>query len=249
MNSLLTVYSTLKGCFSIVLDQKAMGRYNQVVKTLIFSDTHFSQKIDQARLQKLANLIEEADQVIINGDFFDSYLISFSDFLETGWKELFKLLQPKTIYIHGNHDPSHKTDQRTMLFSQQQLDDFDLKEGKYKLHIEHGHRLSPSLDGMWPALIESLDYFYPWWLRFEGELAKKLVPIGWVLDSKRQTKNWQMAWGVKNWPTNHVLIAGHSHLPYQTRHYFNPGRFSTKTARYIWIENGEIERVEVPLES
>jgi len=224
-----------------------MGRYNRLVKTLFFSDTHFSQKVDQPRLKKLAELIEEADQVIINGDFFDSYLISFSDFLETGWKKLFPMLQPKTIYIYGNHDPAQKTDKRTKLFSQQQRNDIDLIFGNLKVHIEHGHRLSPSLDGMWPGLIESLDHFYPWWLRVEGDLAKKLPPIGWVLDSKRQTKNWRMAWGVRKWPENQVLIAGHSHLPYQTKHYINPGRFSTKTARYIWVDDGEIEKVETSL--
>ena len=52
-------------------------------KILIFSDSHLSPRFNQAYFNKLANLIEQADQVIINGDFWEGYFYSFDEFLNS----------------------------------------------------------------------------------------------------------------------------------------------------------------------
>jgi predicted phosphodiesterase len=43
------------------------------MKTIIFSDTHLTDQFDPELYKALENMIQEADQVIINGDFWDGY--------------------------------------------------------------------------------------------------------------------------------------------------------------------------------
>lgn len=71
------------------------------MKTLIFSDTHLTKKFDLKKFLFLKRIIESADQVIINGDFWDSWFSDFNGFLKSGWKDLFHSLKEKeTIYIY-----------------------------------------------------------------------------------------------------------------------------------------------------
>ncbi len=53
------------------------------MKTLIFSDTHLTNKPDPKRMAFLKKIINEADRVIINGDFWDGVFISFDQFLSS----------------------------------------------------------------------------------------------------------------------------------------------------------------------
>jgi hypothetical protein len=59
------------------------------MQTLIFSDTLLHQKFDQKKYNFLLKIIKAADQVIINGDFWDSDLSSFDKFVKSRWKQLF----------------------------------------------------------------------------------------------------------------------------------------------------------------
>lgn len=217
------------------------------MKTVIFSDTHFSTTVDEPRLKYLRRLIASADQVIINGDFFDGYLISFDDFIKSGWSKLFPLLKDKTLYIYGNHDKATHSDKRVSLFSKKQVLEYDMQSGNVHIHIVHGDQMTPSLDGMWPGLITHFGQWYKYWLLVEYDLARAIPPIRWVLDAKRQTKNYQMALKVRKWPKDTVMVAGHTHIAFQTRHFYNPGRFSTRTARYLHIEDGTITLVQEKL--
>ncbi|KKP50689.1 MAG: hypothetical protein UR42_C0024G0015, partial [Candidatus Roizmanbacteria bacterium GW2011_GWA2_33_33] len=47
---------------------------------LVFSDTHLYLPFDGKKFNFLKKIISDSDQVIINGDFFDDYMISFDEF-------------------------------------------------------------------------------------------------------------------------------------------------------------------------
>jgi len=55
------------------------------MKTLIFADTHLTEKFDVKLFDYIAPLALKADQIIINGDFWDSYLTSFDQFMSSSW--------------------------------------------------------------------------------------------------------------------------------------------------------------------
>ena len=63
------------------------------MKILVFSDTHLSSTFEEKKFNLLKEIISRADRVIINGDFWEGYLISFKEFLDSRWKELFPLLK------------------------------------------------------------------------------------------------------------------------------------------------------------
>lgn len=120
------------------------------MKTLVFNDTHFSNKFDSELFDYIAKLIKSADQVIINGDFWDAYLTTFDAFVTSEWRRLFPLLKAKhTVYIFGNHDKKEFMDERYSLFSDVQTMKHTLKSGENTFVIEHGHLLAPTYDARW----------------------------------------------------------------------------------------------------
>jgi len=114
---------------------------------LVFSDTHLYLPFDQKKFNFLKKIISDSDQVIINGDFFDDYMISFDDFVKSKWNELFPLLKKKhAVYIFGNHDQQKFSDKRLSLFSAIQKNYYLLTINKKQFHFEHGHKTRPTLD-------------------------------------------------------------------------------------------------------
>ena len=108
------------------------------MKTLIFSDTHFSD-FDKNRFFLLKKLIYQADRVIINWDFWEKDKINFEDFCKN-WKDLFKILKTKqTIYIFWNHDPENLVSQKANLFSDIQLWNYRFSQEGIEYYVEHGH--------------------------------------------------------------------------------------------------------------
>ena len=65
------------------------------MKTLIFSDTHLKTKFEQKKFNFLSNIIDDADAIIIAGDFWDGYYCSFDEFVNSEWSALFPLLKEK----------------------------------------------------------------------------------------------------------------------------------------------------------
>ena len=70
------------------------------MKILVISDSHLDQNFEQDKLIFLKQLVESVDQVIINGDFWEGYSISFEEFLNSPWKELLPLLKKKKDGIY-----------------------------------------------------------------------------------------------------------------------------------------------------
>ena len=114
---------------------------------LVFSDTHLYLPFDTKKFNFLKKIISKSDQVIINGDFFDNYMISFDEFVNSPWNKLFPLLKTKkTVYIFGNHDQEKFSDKRTEQFSDSQKIRYKLIINKKKFFFEHGHITRPTLD-------------------------------------------------------------------------------------------------------
>jgi len=118
------------------------------MNTLVLSDTHLSSDFDEKKFRVLHDIIKNADKVILNGDFWDGYFISFQEFLDSKWQHLFPLLKKKkAIYLHGNHDREDMTDNKlATFFSDIKAKRFELKIGKKKFIFEHGNRLMPFRD-------------------------------------------------------------------------------------------------------
>ena len=114
---------------------------------LVFSDSHLAAHFDEKKYLFLEKIIKHSDSVIINGDFWDGYFISFKAFISSPWRKLFAILKSKrTVYIFGNHDRPQFSDKRLSLFSDIQTSQYRLKWNNKTLIFEHGNRLAPLID-------------------------------------------------------------------------------------------------------
>lgn len=117
------------------------------MKILVFSDTHLYLPFDEKKFNFLKKIISESDQVIINGDFFDDYIISFSDFIQSPWNQLFPLLKKKkAIYIFGNHDQEKFSDKRLNMFSVKQTVKYQTKINNKTFIFTHGQQFRKTAD-------------------------------------------------------------------------------------------------------
>lgn len=117
------------------------------MKILIFSDTHLYLPFDQKKFNFLKKIINDSDQVIINGDFFDDYMISFNNFIKSSWNQLFLLLKKKkAVYIFGNHDQKKFSDKRIGLFSIKQTSEYRIKINNKTYIFAHGQQFRKTPD-------------------------------------------------------------------------------------------------------
>ena len=117
------------------------------MNTFIFSDTHLGPKFEEKKFNFLKHKIQKADQVIINGDFWEGYLYSFNQFLSSPWSLLFPFLkEKKAVYLYGNHDKKIVSSEKVSLFSDIQTDRHLQKLNGHTLVFEHGNRLWNSGD-------------------------------------------------------------------------------------------------------
>ena len=185
------------------------------MKTLIFSDSHLTEVFEQEKYVFLKNIISGVDRVIINGDFWDGYTTTFSEFITSPWSKLFPLLKKKeTVYLFGNHDRREFNDHRVSLFSVKQENSFKYKIKDKEIILEHGHRLFPS-----PDLLLRYNVSVPMMRsisrkkdRVEKYLIKKTgislhsylghLPNGRI---KKKIKHELLP--------NQIFVCGHTHLP------------------------------------
>ncbi|MGI6278644.1 MAG: metallophosphoesterase family protein [Patescibacteria group bacterium] len=208
------------------------------MKTLIFSDTHLTNKPDPKRMAFLKKIINEADRVIINGDFWDGVFISFDQFLSSPWQELFPLLKKKnTIYVYGNHDKKERCDERVSLFSNHQAESYSLSLGNKTLLITHGHNLNLSFTKTVKILkicrpLFRLDHFlanilgrkYLYWSRkkYNQEVEKEAKKL-----SQR----------------NQILVCGHTHLAQKDpkKGFINLGCLNFGLGQYLIVEDNSLK--------
>lgn len=220
-------------------------------KYLIFSDTHFGHEFNHVLANRLKNLIKQSEKVIINGDFYEKYLISPLEFAKSGWNDLFNLLKKKDcIYIYGNHDDNCPKE----VWSKFALDykkSTNIIMGKQNFFITHGH-----------SWLETHNYskFSQNWHKvseifgltrinqFFAKVGLKFVRLlGYAtLDFKKldhKINSWFME--NKNLFCNieHYLIVGHTHLAYfcKEKKFINTGKCINGYLEYCTISfKGEI---------
>lgn len=222
------------------------------MKTVIFSDTHLTSKFHSEQFDFIAGLIDQYDRVIINGDFWDGYLITFDQFLNSEWNGLFPLLKAKeTIYIFGNHDREEWQDERYELFAKEAVREYliDGILGDFKLHIEHGDRFVKHLGDNISSHRNLLKLFLPYYrtrILAEKNLGRR---IKWKKDLINQNLVGKPD-GAKiiqhsktNLPDDTILVASHLHAPafLPDEGYINTGMINSHLASYLRIEDGVME--------
>ena len=212
----------------------------------VFSDTHLRLPFEEKKFRFLEKLINKSAHVIIVGDFWDGYIITFTQFLNSPWRHLFPLLKrKKTIYIFGNHDKEIFVNEKVNLFSKKQVKQYQLKLNGKNFVFEHGDRLVPALDGilkikkpptfLQKRLIKLHDQllekkgkrFLEWFFKKTGEKIKKKME--------------------SEFKDSQFLIAGHTHYPEidEKNRFANCGTIGGGFASYLLIdEEGRIKLKE-----
>jgi predicted phosphodiesterase len=221
------------------------------MKIFIIGDTHFSSTFEEERYEYLRKQIEEADQVIINGDFWDRFLVTFDQFVDSKWSKLFPLLRRKnTIYIYGNHDAKVYCDERVSLFSIKQVSRWEIiLRNKQKLIITHGDEIAPEFDAKFPRLTKYFSKLYPYEKKIETMVLIKNIylPIKRYFQIKLLR---QVLRHVSKVRKDHdmVFVVGHSHqhTDLRDRGVVSIGQFNHGFARCMIVEDTHYTLNEEP---
>ena len=208
---------------------------------LVISDTHLSHIFQPSKYTILARAIEAADQVIINGDFWEGHLSSFDRFVNSKWQNLFPLLKKKqAIYLYGNHDLEEFSDERRELFSVWQGDSYEVELGDKQFHFEHGNHIAPMPGGDYPSLP------IVWLIKVDalmnGYNIRRPEPRSWLNARLKPYNDKMKRWVAEELEAPKILVAGHSHLQEYdpAQRYANSGIFKHRMAQYITIDEGVI---------
>ncbi|MFI5240838.1 MAG: metallophosphoesterase [Microgenomates group bacterium] len=211
------------------------------MRILVFSDTHLTDNFEEKRYKFLKKIIENSDQVIINGDFWDGYVTDFDKFTKSEWSNLFSLLKSKkTTYLFGNHDKPEFSDRRTSLFSTEQQQSVSIKTRVDNLIIEHGDKYLPFIDAKLSRknipksfARHSLDYESFLIRNFGTTLIKNLY------QKYNNAIKEKSAPHLKN---KDVLVCGHTHLLEidLKAKFINSGLINYGLGQYLLIEGDKI---------
>lgn len=212
------------------------------MKILVFSDTHLGLKFENKKFEFLKKIISQTDQVIINGDFWEGYIINFDDFIKSDWKKLFPLLKRKNaVYIFGNHDKKTYVDKRVNLFSTKQTDKFNLKIDDKLFIFEHGHNISSSLaDKFLPG--KKIKLYSTILSDFFEEIVVRFFKNKFIR-SYCQIFNQMIKNKIKKESTKkHFYVCGHTHFKEidWENNFINSGIIRFGLAQYINIIDGKV---------
>ncbi|MBD3280426.1 hypothetical protein GF389_02795 [Candidatus Dojkabacteria bacterium] len=224
----------------IVLEKEVSEDTNIVV----FSDTHLTCKYDEKKDQYLKDIIEPADLVVINGDFWDYYWCDFDYFIEGEYQELFSMLKEReVIYIYGNHDLSMFSDERVSEFSENVGYKLELTVGDSKYYFEHGNKITPSLEEKYPIIRNKTILQIGG--TFESIEAKVLGEKDFVAMYGFQ-KEGHKEEATKTMGQNEMLITGHIHSGFvdTDSRVANSGLIRHGFASYLEIYGGEVNLVK-----
>lgn len=208
------------------------------MKILVFSDSHLDHNFEPEKLSFLQRRIQEADQVIINGDFWEGYSISFEYFLKSNWRKLFPYLkEKKAIYIFGNHDKKVLSDERIAEFCDTATMQYRLKTKKYTYVFEHGNRVVPFIDD-W-LHIKKLSSWLNNTLAASEARAVKLLGEQALPDLYGKFNKDAKKRIPKMFKDNEVLVCGHTHVAEVdlANRFVNGGLVRHGLAQYLIFEN------------
>ena len=207
------------------------------MKTVILSDTHLSTKVCHRKLDYLKSVIEDSDKVIVAGDFWDGFLTSFDNFINSKWKELFPLLlERQAVYLYGNHDRPEWCDERVSLFAVEHGLDTVVENNSQSYHITHGHTVFTSFEDKYPILNRKAS------LRLGSNIDavhKRVWGRKFLKDGSRINRP-MSSWVSNNLPANQILVTGHSHYPEINlpNRFVNSGFIGFGYGNYAVIEAG-----------
>jgi len=213
------------------------------MKILVISDTHLSLPFEEKKYEFLKKIISRADSVILCGDFWEGYEITFDEFLASPWKGLFPLLKARNaIYLFGNHDQKKFSDQRADIFSVKQIQSYVIQENGKSYFFEHGNRLCTFFD-------ETLPFRLP---RIWGTVTEAIVKYGTRTYQKKFIKivherfNRVIKKKMHHIPENGILFTGHTHFAEKDlkNRYVNTGFIKYGLAQFVILEGGRIESLE-----
>jgi len=215
------------------------------MKTLIFSDSHLTMRFEEKKFNYLHRIISSVDRVIINGDFWEGFWITFDQFFNSEWSKLFPLLKQKnTIYIFGNHDNKNLNNiEKIQCFSDIQTAMYSFTENGETFIIEHGDRLFPTetdcINIHSPIFRTKIQL-----INFTEKLLSKMC--GSMYQNLLHQYNKKIKQNIKNQNTNVTRIFGHTHCPEvdAKHHFINTGIIKHGLAQYALIENGNITIVK-----
>jgi len=210
------------------------------MKTLVISDTHLTTVFDQKKYQYLQRITNDADEVIINGDFWDGYLCSFDDFISSRWKELFPLfLRKHTIYVYGNHDKKKWCDERVKRFCIEAKHQHILKKQDREYIIEHGIRMAPSFEIRFPWLFANR--FVIILNEIRHYIMYKHMPF-FIEVFDRADNEKIKSWCRAHLQDNQYLIVGHTHLQEydQETRFINTGVNKFGIGQYVVLSGQEV---------
>jgi predicted phosphodiesterase len=212
------------------------------MKTVIFSDTHLSNRTYRKKFTYLKSIIEPADRVIILGDFWDGFLTSFDKFVTSRWSALFPmLLEREAFYVYGNHDRQQWCDERVNLFSAAQGTHTTLRAGDRSLYLTHGHSVFTSLEDQFPVLNHSL----PLRIGANIDVLHKLVWGRRFLRQDRNANDTARRWVTEHLPGGEILICGHRHYPEIDLYsrMVNTGFIGVGYGNYVLIDDEKISLI------
>lgn len=204
------------------------------MKTVVISDTHLSGKVYPKKFRYLKSIIEDADKVILAGDFWDGFVVSFDKFVNSEWQMLFPLLRERqAVYLYGNHDRPEWCDERVSLFSVKSGADTSLSVGGQLYHITHGHTILTPYDDRLPVL----NHKVPLRIGSHIDLAHKAIWGKRFLGRKSRINAPMAKWAANNLSEEQVLITGHSHYPEidLSRRFINSGFIGLGYGNYVVI--------------
>ena len=214
---------------------------------LVISDTHFDKRVDERKLNKIIELINKYDRVILLGDFWDQLHISADEFLSLGeMQPLFRVLKSKNcLYLYGNHDPViEKNYSKFYAFCDEIQYHYSEKIGEYTYHFEHGDLL---VENHKSWLNKILDFVVINYIgkRFFSRFVNKV--FSFMMHFTHGKNLFGKSWNEKilsNIESNDqykgkILVCGHTHFQHDYKSYINIGANLDRYLQYLVInENG-----------
>lgn len=224
------------------------------MKSIIISDIHLGSKVCQSKkLKDFLSIIEEekvqCDELIINGDFFDS--LDFRRLKDSHWKILSKMRSiaksKKTIWIRGNHDGS--LDIISHLIGIEFKNEYFFKSGNKKVLVLHGD-IFDSFISKYQILTKVADKVYRFIQMLYG--GKKLAYMvkrnsKTFLRCSDQVKNKAKSYAKLN--NVDIICCGHTHFAEIEKNdsgpiYCNSGCWTDEVCNYTVIDKGQISLFE-----
>lgn len=214
------------------------------MKITIISDTHIDKYFDAKKANFIKKLTTECDQIIIAGDFWDSFTSNMGAVKNSKWGNLFYFLEKhQAICLQGNHD------QEIIFNNPSQLSNKILWQkqiGNIFFKVTHGHIQHPGWEKLNAnPVIKKLRKVISFicFQTIEKHGVKKFGPkfskvFFYRYQDNRALKNW-----VKKQPKNQFWIFGHTHLAsLDTKHRFaNCGYIDYGYASWVEINDGKVE--------